>query len=217
MKSARATVCLLCLLVALAGAKLPTGTYGINELDEARVEALKRGRAVAFLVSEPESKYSKTQEATTLAIKELRSYAVVVFLVSKKVGELVMPPPVVTGLRGPIGMFDPRIVLKSADLTETFETIGNEKLVGGAARDTYSELTKLMGKRLDGWESSGNPPAEELTWMRGNERHYRGRYLELKDGELTVETVAGKSYSFPLQRLGKKSQARAQQLFDAGD
>ena len=277
-------LCFLILGVLVASAKVPTGTHAIGELEKAKAEALERGKAVAFLVSDSDSKYRNTQQATTLAIKELRSYAVVVFLESKTVKEIEMPPPVVTGLRGPtMGTFDPRIVLLSADLVETLGTAGSEKLVGNAARDTYRDLKKSIRAKLAKWKTGGTP-SDEMIWVRKDGRHYRGRFIEVKDGRLhvqsekfgkgslpldelspaslsyakqlagtkseaeepspgaskietwtsrdgkvvqarfvalkdellTVETAAGKAYTFPLDRLDQKSQAKAKQLSGSG-
>jgi hypothetical protein len=137
MKVALGLVTFLMLAISMM-AKVPSGTFAISELEKARAEALERGKALAFLVSDPDSKYSKTTAATAQAIKELRRSAVVVFLDSKKDVEMVMPPPVVTSMRGPtMGTFDPRVVLLTADLVHTLEGIDSEKLVGEAARDTY--------------------------------------------------------------------------------
>ncbi len=193
-------------------AKVPAGIHAIGELDKARAEALERGKALAFLVSDPESKYRNTQQATTLAIKELRSYAVVVFLESKKIKEVDMPPPVVTGLRGPtMGTFDPRIVLLSADLVETLETVGSEKLVGDPARDTYKALKKSVRAKLEKWKAGGRPAAE-LIWVRTDGRHYRGRFVEVKAGRLHVESEKFGKGSLLLDELSPGSQAYAKQL-----
>ena len=142
-------------------------------------------------------------------------------------------------------------------------------------------LKKSMRKKLDGWKSSGQPPADELIWVKADGKHYRGRFVEVKagrlrvqsekfgkgsvsldqlspaslafakrlssmgttakpapeqtkpeieawtstdgkvvkarfvrleDDKLTVETAAGKSYTFPLDRLDQKSQAKAKEL-----
>ena len=70
---------ILSMLAISAFGKPPTGTHAIGELPEVQAEALKRGKAVAFPVSDPNSKYRKVQDATAMAIKELRSYSVVVF------------------------------------------------------------------------------------------------------------------------------------------
>ena len=194
-------------------AKVPAGTYAISELDKAKAEAHKRGKAVAFLVSDPDSKYRNTREAASLAIKELRGYAVVVFLKSKEDEETVMPPPVVTGLRGAtMGTFDPRVVVLSADLTQTFATVGSEKIVGNPARDTYRNLRKSMRKKLDGWKPSGKPPAGELIWVRANGRHYRGRFVEVREGRLHVESEKFGKGSVALKELSSASLAFAQQL-----
>ena len=277
------------LLILLAGinaqaADIPTGTYALGELAEAKAEARERKKAVAFLVSVPDSKYRNTQQATSLAVKELRSYAVVVFVVSKQDKEVDLPPPVVTGLRGPsMGTFDPRIVLMSADLRQTLATVGSEEIVGDPARETYRRLRKSIRAKL-GEAGAGGTGDAELIWVRKDGRHYRGRFIEVKDGRLhvesekfgkgslsleelspgslsyakllagkvegavpdgagdgieswtssdgkviearfvklqgetlTVETAAGKSYSFPLGRLEAKSQARAKQLASSFD
>ncbi len=43
------------------------------------------------------------------------------------------------------------------------------------------------------------------------------RFVSLAAGKLTVETAAGKSYTFPLQRLNEESRARAQALGNPAD
>ena len=168
-------------------------------------------------MSDPDSKYRNTQNATNLAIKELRSYSVVVFVDSKNDAETLMPPPVVTGLRGAtMGTFDPRIVLLSADLTQTLETLGSEKIVGDPARDTYRDLRKSVRKKLDGWKPADKPPADEWIWVRANGRHYRGRFVEVKDGKLHVESEKFGKGSVSLSELSAASLAFAQQLAGAG-
>ena len=207
----------LWLLSSAALSKVPTGTHEIGELERARDEAAKRGKALAFLVSDPESKYSNTRNATATAIKELRSYAVVVFLVSKKDGETAMPPPVVTALRKPtMGTFDPRLVLMSADLTETFAALGNKELVGNDARDTYRDLKETMRTKLAAWKPSGKPPADEFIWIRTDGRHYRGRFVEVKDAKLHVESTKFGKGSLRLEELSPASRAYAEQLASVG-
>lgn len=212
MKVAFGLVIFLILAIP-AMAEVPGGTYAIGELEKAQAEALERGKALAFLVSDPDSKYSKTKAATEQAIKELRRSAVVVFLDSKKDAEVVMPPPVVTSLRSPtIGVFDPRVVLLTADLVEVLEEIGSEKLVGDAARDTYRELRKALRGKLDAWRPGGLPPADELIWVRADGRHYNGRFVAVKAGRLHVQSEKFGEGSLPLGELSPCSQIFAKRL-----
>jgi hypothetical protein len=263
-----------------AMAEAPRGTYPIGHLDRAMAEALEKKKALAFLVSDPDSNYRKTQEATALAIKELRNYAIIVFLVAKIDGEVAMPPPVVTELRqATMGTYDPRIVLLSADMAQVLGAIGSDKIVGEAAYGTYRNLKRAVRATLSGWNTNGKPPAHELIWVRADGRHYRGRFIDVSGGrlhvesekfgrgslaldelapgslgfakqfagkqerpapeqsghrietwtstdgkavdarfinlendEITVETETGKSYTFPLRRLDRRSRVRAEEI-----
>ena len=215
MKSLSTILLTIWMLTSPTLADVPKGTYKITDLEKARAEALKRNKAVAFLASVPESEYRNTQQATDLAIKELRSYAVIVFLISKKDGEPTMPPPVVTGLRGSnMGTFDPRFVILSADLKETFETAGNEQITGDPAYAFYKELRKSMRKHLADWKPSTQIPDDELTWVKSDGRHYRGKFIEVKDERLHVESEKFGKGSVALSELGPGSLAYAKLLSD---
>ncbi|MGI9244853.1 MAG: hypothetical protein ACR2RV_28880 [Verrucomicrobiales bacterium] len=200
-----------------AMAEVPRGTYPIGHLDKAMAEAREKQKALAFLVSDPDSEYRKTQQATSLAIKELRNYAVIIFLTTKVDGETAMPPTVVTELRQPtMGTFDPRIVLLSADLKEALGAIGSDKIVGDAAYDTYRYLKRTMRAKLAGWKASDKPPAQELIWVRADGRHYRGRFVEVSGGRLRVESDKFGKGSLALGELAPGSLRFARQLSEKG-
>ena len=73
-----------------------------------------------------------------------------------------------------------------------------------------------FAKQLAGMKAKPEPeePVGQKveSWTSSDGKVVKARFVSLKGGELTVETASGKSYTFPLGRLDKNSQAKAKQL-----
>ena len=100
----------------------------------------------------------------------------------------------------------------TADLAQTLEALGSDKIVGDAARDTYRNLKKTVRAKLAVWKPGGKPSADELIWVRADGRHYRGRFIEVKEGRLHVESEKFGKGSLALEELSPGSLAFVKQL-----
>lgn len=197
-----------------AGIDLPRGVYLFDQIEEASAEAEKEEKALAFILSDPDTTCGLCIGATELAFEKLKAHSVIVFINS----ELTNPwdhvsPMVVTGLSEPqVGHNIPKAVVTSPDMSEIWFQMGYTKLKN---EDSYRDARKQVNAILKGEEEPESPADRAIYWpLKGKDLHYTGSFVGLDEsGKLRLKMQKdGKLATIPLDRLTPQSAVFARML-----
>lgn len=151
-------------------------------------------------------------------MKELRSYAVIVWLESDLKEVQLMPPPVYTGFYGSeMGNTIPRFVVTDPKSSTIWQKISYKKISGAAAKGTFRDVKRAVKAKLKIWEESAvgvekNIPEGELRWTSSEGgRYYTGKFEKI-EGDKVFLTGATRSMGVPLQNLSTVAQSYAKEL-----
>ena len=108
---------LLVASIAMAGFTLKSGVYRMDQLDDAKAEALSSGKPVAFLYSDKNTTCPLCAGASKNAMETLASSCVIVY--AEKADWAKMPKPVRTAINAPeAGKYIPTVVVMSPNVKE---------------------------------------------------------------------------------------------------
>ena len=113
---------LLAASTVIAGFTLKSGVYRMNELDEAKSDALSGRKAVAFLYSDENTFCTQCMSASLQAMETLAGSCVVVYVDKSDAAKL--PEQVKNALRSPeAGKYIPTVVVMSYDLKKVIAIV----------------------------------------------------------------------------------------------
>ncbi len=120
---------------AASGAfKLPSSVYRMNELEQAKAEALAKGKPIAFLFTDENTSCCLSTDASQRMASELKTKAVLVYYPGP--GAVKLPPAALSALSSPeAGMYIPRVAVMDA---------GMEKTIAIVPYGSPSEMTKSL-------------------------------------------------------------------------
>ena len=199
---------------AYAGFQLPRGVHTADSLQEARAEAVEKGKGLAFVLSNKGTNCGLCVAATEKAFKELKSHSVVVYLGTgeakswQAVGPLVM-----TGLQTKaMGNIIPKVAVTSPDMGQlwaqiSYKDMGNDR--------TFRDTRKKVDAIQEGEAEPPDPKEMVIYWpLKGTDRRYAGRFRGLQgDDKLMLELEGENRVShIPLNRFTEESVAFARLL-----
>jgi hypothetical protein len=199
---------------AHAGVEIPRGVYKSGQLEEARAEAVKKNKALAFVLSDPGTTCGLCVAATDKAFEKLKSHSVIVFINSEDDYRWAdVGPLVVTGLsEKKMGNIIPRAVITSPDMSEMWGQMKYEEL---KVEGPYRGIKKQVDAILKGEAKAENPPERPIYWpIKGSKEYYIGAFAGLGDkGGLRLKMESnGKIATIPLERLTENCAVLARAL-----
>jgi hypothetical protein len=138
MNSKRLLILVLSIpMVALAGFKLPSKVFEVEELEKAQVEAAAKGKPIAFLFSNKDTTCPLCSDASATMIRELGSKTVMVYV--RNVSGL--PESVVKALTP--GQYIPKIAVLDDKLESSLGTVTYEA-VKSDSRAAFRDIEKAI-------------------------------------------------------------------------
>jgi hypothetical protein len=125
---------LLTASIAMAGFTVKSGVYRMDQLDDAKAEALSSGKPVAFLYSDENTTCPLCAGASKNAMEALSDRCVIVY--SEKADWAKMPKPVRTAIHAPeAGKYIPKIVVMRPNFKEVIVIVPYAR--GANIRDCF--------------------------------------------------------------------------------
>ncbi len=215
MKISCAILILGFLTAAVHGAfEIPRSVYKTGQLEAARAEAVKKNKALAFVLSDPGTTCGLCVAATDMAFEKLKSHSVIVLINSEDDKRWTdVGPLVVTGLsEKKMGNIIPKAVITSPDMLEMW---GQMKYDDIKVEGSYRGIKKQVDAILKGEAKPENPPDRPIYWpIKGSNEYYIGAFVELGDnGGLRLKMESnGKISTIPLERLTENCAVLARTL-----
>ena len=205
-------------MIGSADAKVPRNTFPFSGVANAKAEALKESKALVYYLSDSNATLERAQEVDKKVIKELRSYAVIIYLEAdfKEVHKLT--PPLYTAMQSrEMGNFYPKFIVMDPSGEELWESVSFSKVSGAMSKSTFRSLKKSVGKKLDGWEPTTKEPTipdKQLKWPATDPgRSYTGKFVEIdEDKNLVLEDEDGDTTKRALARFSDQAMDYAREL-----
>jgi hypothetical protein len=187
------------LRVAADTIKLPATAFRMAQLEDASKQAATEKKPVAFVLSQ-EFAEGITFTATEDAFKELKSWAVIVFVESKEKGgeAALLPPPLATTLREGVQRTLPCVFLCPPSMDDVWVEVGAKQKQ--SAKDFRKELGKsqpaVKTKAATFFKEKTPPPPvlpgdKQLSWGLTKGGFYRGKFVRLEDDKLFITDDKG--------------------------
>lgn len=200
---------------SFAGFSIPRGVFEVEQLSDAMREAQEKGKAVALLLSDPDTTCPLSANASTNAMDEISRHSVVVLLRSGSQWKRELPPPLVRALNSEVtGRIIPRLAVASPNLGSVWATMRYENLKDSRA------LRGLRGTVTDIAEGRAGAPETDPVqrWTLKDGRFYQGTFLGIEGDQLALKVRdSGNEVRLPLSEYAPGTILYAKTLAGHGD
>lgn len=224
-KSLTTILCLsLSALIANAGFKIPKSVFTIDQLEEAKSEALESEKPLVFLYSDEKSTWGPCNAASLASIKSFKSVGVIVY-VNYKTQSAKLPKAASKLNSTPeAGRTVPKLFITSADATTPIKVIPYKSLSSDASKSARAFKKELATANILG---DSKPPVEQSAPKKSNAllaekqdwTNSQGKKITAAIKSATDLTVVfvmkyNKLVTYPMDKLSPESQAKIKGLIE---
>jgi hypothetical protein len=211
-------ICSLWLVATCVSAqtRIPRHVYELAQLEEARAKAAEGGKALSFVLTNPETRCGLAINATNEAFTRLRNHSEIVLL---RTGDRAQFSQQVTPLilrqfsQPELGRFIPKVVVTSPDMSRIFGYIRYEDM---RENRHFMSLARQVREFTSAPESA--PLAEgDFSWYLKTGRVMNGSFIRVEGENLVMKmTESGNESTRPLSDFADGTVLQARVLAAGG-